>query len=163
TFSTSTRPIRGRPSSPISAIQHPCRSHATTASCCRKRCSTSPTLTPPCATFGGPKPRVERCSSRHPRSASSTPPVDRRATGVASDHRDPFQLCVHPTNFAAQLEVLREVADVVPLTELWRRRAKRRRRPLVALTFDDGYADNLLNAAPLLERGGLPATVYVSS
>ena len=35
--------------------------------------------------------------------------------------------------------------------------------PQVAITFDDGYADNLAVAAPILVERGLPFTVYVTS
>ena len=32
-----------------------------------------------------------------------------------------------------------------------------------AITFDDGYRDNLEIAAPILKRRGLPATLFVAS
>ena len=36
-------------------------------------------------------------------------------------------------------------------------------RPFVALTFDDGYADNLTNALPVMEKFAAPFTVYVTT
>ena len=82
---------------------------------------------------------------------------------VASDLVDPWRLCVSPTNFGAQLEVLADRYRVVTLRELVAARGSTGERPSVAITFDDGYADNLHAAAPLLVRQGLPATFFLTS
>jgi peptidoglycan/xylan/chitin deacetylase (PgdA/CDA1 family) len=64
---------------------------------------------------------------------------------------------------ARQLRLLRRVANVVDLAPALD--SLRAGRPLppraVALTFDDGYRDNLTDAAPLLEELGLPATFFL--
>lgn len=66
-------------------------------------------------------------------------------------------------NFIRQMRMLRRIANVVPLDSALR--SLERGDPLppraVALTFDDGYRDNLTLAAPVLHRLGLPATVYL--
>ena len=82
---------------------------------------------------------------------------------VASDLVDPWRLCVSPANFATQLEVLASRFQVVSLGELVARRGSDGERPRVAITFDDGYADNLHAAAPLLVQRGLPATFFLTS
>lgn len=75
--------------------------------------------------------------------------------------RDPYCLCVGPDHFAEHLDVLPELADVVPLSEV--RDVGRGRRRRVAITFDDGYADNVETAAPLLFERGIPATFFLTT
>lgn len=77
---------------------------------------------------------------------------------------DPWGLAVSPRHFAEQLEVLRRHYHSMRLSELCHALANGRLpRRALAITFDDGYADNLYNAKPLLERNDLPATVFLPS
>jgi peptidoglycan/xylan/chitin deacetylase (PgdA/CDA1 family) len=64
---------------------------------------------------------------------------------------------------AQQLRWVQQLATVVPLEPSLRALAAGQRLPAraVALTFDDGYRDNLELAVPLLERLGLPATFFL--
>jgi peptidoglycan/xylan/chitin deacetylase (PgdA/CDA1 family) len=83
---------------------------------------------------------------------------------VADLPSDPQMLCVTPQHFAEHLVVVQERFKIIPLRELVRRlRAGESIGGTVAITFDDGYADNLYEAKPLLERNGAPATVFVAS
>lgn len=77
---------------------------------------------------------------------------------------DPFWLAVRPERFAEQMEVLRRNASPMPLGELIEA-SRNGTLPdrSVAVTFDDGYADNLYHAKPLLERHGVPATIFIAS
>jgi peptidoglycan/xylan/chitin deacetylase (PgdA/CDA1 family) len=81
---------------------------------------------------------------------------------IATTEVDPWNLAVSAPAFDAQLGALREWCDFVPLADLPHRlRSGRQSRPVVAVTFDDGYLDNLTVAKPILERHGVPATVFV--
>ncbi len=82
----------------------------------------------------------------------------------AAKEVDPWLLCVSPKHFAEQLEVLRKHAHPVSLNQLVQKH-KENDIPdrAVAITFDDGYANNLYNAKPLLEQYNIPATVFVPS
>ncbi len=81
---------------------------------------------------------------------------------IASDVADPWNLCVSPRHFAEHLDALRSWGDVVPLHRLPDAVAARRRK-LIAITFDDGYADNYHAALPALEQRDMPATLFVST
>ena len=53
--------------------------------------------------------------------------------------------------------------EFISLDEAVRRLSAPRTRPFAAFTFDDGYADNLTHALPIMERFGAPFTVYVTT
>jgi peptidoglycan/xylan/chitin deacetylase (PgdA/CDA1 family) len=79
---------------------------------------------------------------------------------IARTNVDPWALCVDPNNFSQQMEALKRIATPIPLTELPDADPQ---HTSVAITFDDGYLDNLEIAQPILERQGIPATVFVST
>jgi peptidoglycan/xylan/chitin deacetylase (PgdA/CDA1 family) len=65
--------------------------------------------------------------------------------------------------FAEQMRFLAEHREVVPLEEGLRRVRSGPGRDLVAITFDDGYREVATEARPVLERYGLPATVFLAT
>jgi len=83
---------------------------------------------------------------------------------VAALETDPFAMALPPEHFDEHLGVIRSSYEPLGLAEL-ARAVRRRRVPRrgVVITFDDGYADNLHAARPVLERHGIPATVFVAS
>jgi peptidoglycan/xylan/chitin deacetylase (PgdA/CDA1 family) len=70
---------------------------------------------------------------------------------------------VTPELFERQIAALAEVSEFVPLLDLPRRLETREpsQRPLVCLTFDDGYASFHAHALPVLKRFDAPATAFV--
>jgi peptidoglycan/xylan/chitin deacetylase (PgdA/CDA1 family) len=83
---------------------------------------------------------------------------------VCEKKTDPWQLAVTPENFQYQLDHLKNNFDVVSVDELVSTvKSGSLRNDLAAITFDDGFADNYTNAAPLLEWFELPATFYLAS
>jgi peptidoglycan/xylan/chitin deacetylase (PgdA/CDA1 family) len=66
--------------------------------------------------------------------------------------------------FEKQIDWLRRRFDLVSLAEAQSRIASGSNRvPTVSITFDDGYADNLSFAVPLLRRYQIPFTYFVST
>jgi peptidoglycan/xylan/chitin deacetylase (PgdA/CDA1 family) len=70
-----------------------------------------------------------------------------------------------PAEFDAQMRALREFANPVSLDCIADAVTHGRTLPqrAVAVTFDDGFNDTFEAAFPILERHGIPATVFVST
>ncbi|MEN0109384.1 MAG: polysaccharide deacetylase family protein [Planctomycetota bacterium] len=81
---------------------------------------------------------------------------------VADTHPNDWTL---PTAvFARQIDWLARRFDFVSLAEAQRRLGRgRSERPAVAITFDDGYADNAQTAVPLLLARRVPFTYFVTT
>jgi peptidoglycan/xylan/chitin deacetylase (PgdA/CDA1 family) len=73
------------------------------------------------------------------------------------------QLTVRPERFCEHMALLAARERVVSLAQAVQELRAGPSRRGVALTFDDGYRDNLVHATPLLARLGLPATVFVTA
>lgn len=84
---------------------------------------------------------------------------------IAESDEDPELLCVAPLLFREQMSALGREYEFLSLSQLTRimESGTRLRRKCVAITFDDGYADNSDTALPILEEAGIPATFFVSS
>jgi peptidoglycan/xylan/chitin deacetylase (PgdA/CDA1 family) len=98
------------------------------------------------------------------RAADGRPPLALVYHGVADvpRRRDPHGLCIPAGAMRRQIAWLRRRGyALVTFGELVRRSVEGLGAGLAALTFDDGFADNLHALVPLLE--GLPATVFAAS
>jgi peptidoglycan/xylan/chitin deacetylase (PgdA/CDA1 family) len=77
------------------------------------------------------------------------------------------QLTVTATFLDRIIAKLRPRVEFATLDEVYLRlqrdETKKEQRPFIALTFDDGFRDNLTLALPILRKHGVPATIYVPS
>ncbi len=81
---------------------------------------------------------------------------------IADEHPNPWTTSARA--FTRQIRWLSRHLEIVSLAEAQRRlRSGRIDRPCVAITFDDGYADNCRAALPLLIERRIPCTYFVST
>jgi len=83
---------------------------------------------------------------------------------IATPEVDPWGLSVSPERFAEQVQVLRARRTILSMDAFVARLQSGDLPPdAVALTFDDGYLDNLRRAKPILEAADIPATVFLTT
>lgn len=83
---------------------------------------------------------------------------------IAEAENDVWDLAVSPATFEQQMKLLKQSAEVLSVSELVEAvERKSLKRSAVAITFDDGYADNFLVAKPILDHYQLPATFFIPS
>ena len=100
------------------------------------------------------------CDNRAAAAAGMAPVMVLFYHRVADQQPTPWTI---PTAmFGRQIRWLKARFDMISLEEAQRRLGSRvNRRPAVCITFDDGYADNCLQAIPLLLRERIPCTYFV--
>lgn len=121
----------------------------------------APTLPAPPRRLAAPAPvrasRTARSGGRPGR-----PPWVLMYHSVSGCADDPYHITVSPYRLDRQLRWLRDRGlSGVGVATLLRARAAGRGDGLVGLTFDDGYADFVESALPLLRRHGCSATLFV--
>lgn len=81
---------------------------------------------------------------------------------ITDDDNDPWGMNVSPARFAEHMETLAAEVEALALSDAVRSLTSRRAlERFVSVTFDDGYADNLTVAKPILTRLGIPSTMFV--
>jgi peptidoglycan/xylan/chitin deacetylase (PgdA/CDA1 family) len=83
---------------------------------------------------------------------------------IADEPIDPWGLAVSPARFEEQLQVVCRIRHPLALTEFVRHLlAGTLPANAVALTFDDGYVDNLVSGKPRLAAADVPAIVFLAT
>ena len=81
-----------------------------------------------------------------------------------NDEKDPFFPGLPTSQFARQMEVLAERFTLCSLDRLLQgMESGDLPEHGVAVTFDDGYRDNYVNAFPILKRYAVPATIFLTT
>jgi peptidoglycan/xylan/chitin deacetylase (PgdA/CDA1 family) len=81
-----------------------------------------------------------------------------------NDEYDPFFPATPIKVFTRQMDYVASNCNVLSLEDaVLRLRHRDLPANAIVVTFDDGYRDNFLNAMPVLERFGVPATIFLAA
>lgn len=70
-------------------------------------------------------------------------------------------ISVTTKTFERQIKLLKKKFNLVSIEEILKINNKYKKN--LAITFDDGYKDNLTHAVPILEKYEVPATIYITT
>jgi peptidoglycan/xylan/chitin deacetylase (PgdA/CDA1 family) len=77
---------------------------------------------------------------------------------------NPWGICITPDIFEKQVEFLKNNFHMVGVDDVIKQLTRGDIiEDSVCITFDDGYADNYLNALPVLEKYNCPATFFIAT
>jgi peptidoglycan/xylan/chitin deacetylase (PgdA/CDA1 family) len=114
--------------------------------------------------------QFEAIAARFAASALSTVGRGGRGLLIMIYHRvlaapDPLRSrTVNAREFAAQMDLVASCFNLLPLSEaLGRLESRSLPARALSVTFDDGYADNLTVAAPIMRERGIRPTVFVAT
>ena len=81
-----------------------------------------------------------------------------------NDDQDPYFYAMGVSRFRAEMEYLAKNFHLVSLDQLAGGQLPTNgNKYCVAVTFDDGYRDNFLYAFPILQKLGIPATIFLTT
>jgi peptidoglycan/xylan/chitin deacetylase (PgdA/CDA1 family)/CelD/BcsL family acetyltransferase involved in cellulose biosynthesis len=80
-----------------------------------------------------------------------------------NDEKDPFFPAISTALFEREMRYVAEHYPVVSLTGALDHLKRDTGGTVIAITFDDGYQDNYVNAFPVLQRYNLPATIFLTT
>lgn len=80
-----------------------------------------------------------------------------------NDDHDPFFAATSTKVFEEQMRHIAQHYRVLSLRQIADHLASDSTEPVLAITFDDGYQDNYHYAFPILQKYGLPATIFLAT